>query len=132
MPRVRSQAPSSLPRWLAGAESGPLISAEPIVDTVKRVEGDRITETLDRSELVRAQTPQAARLSLLLRAHESAPDTFSGDDAILLERIGETVRTHPGPEWNFKITTPADLELAEALLARGALPAGAPSRTETS
>lgn len=96
------------------------ICAIPVTDTVKRVEGDRVIETLDRTTLVRVQTPQAFRLRILREAHADAARSGvdATDDAGLVERIGGTVTVVPGDDRNMKVTTRADLENAEALLAR--------------
>lgn len=89
-------------------------------DTVKRVDGDRVVETLDRDVLRVAQTPQAFRTSVYLAAHDAARrDGFVGtDDASLAERIGIEVRTVEGAPESVKITTAADVRWAEAYLER--------------
>ena len=88
-------------------------------DTLKRADGDRVAETVPRSGLFRAQTPQAFRTDVLRAAHDrAAEEGFEAtDDAMLLERIGERVAIVPGDERNVKVTTRDDLALAEALLA---------------
>lgn len=92
--------------------------ALPMIDTVKQIEGWRIVATLDRSVLVRAQTPQGFRADVYRRAHEqAAADGFDGtDDTVLVERIGAEVRIIPGDDRNVKITTAHDIAVAEALL----------------
>ncbi len=92
--------------------------ALPMSDTVKETEGDRIIRTLDRSHLVRAQTPQGFRADVYRRAHERAiADGFDGtDDTVMVERIGVDVRIVPGDDRNMKITTQHDVDVAEALL----------------
>lgn len=97
------------------------ICAVMLSDTVKRVEGESVTGTLDREGLWRAQTPQAFRAGLLRQAHErAAAEGFEGtDDAALVERIGARVAVVSGDERNLKITTVGDLEIAEALAATG-------------
>lgn len=108
----------------AAARHGAVIVALPAVDTVKQVErsaGDsnRITATLQRERIVLAQTPQVFRLSLLRRAFEKArADGFHAtDEAALVEHFGHDVFVVPGSARNWKITTPADLPLAEMFLA---------------
>jgi 2-C-methyl-D-erythritol 4-phosphate cytidylyltransferase len=87
----------------------------PVSDTIKRVDdAGTVTATLDRSELVAVQTPQAFRADLLRRAH--ATDADATDDAARVEALGATVRVIPGEARNLKITTPADLRTAEHLL----------------
>lgn len=102
---------------LAGArEAGAAICAVPVSDTVKREgEGRRIGETVPREGLWLAQTPQAFRRDLLLRAHE-ATDIDASDDALLVEMLGEPVLLVPGARENIKVTEPPDLPLAEAIL----------------
>jgi 2-C-methyl-D-erythritol 4-phosphate cytidylyltransferase len=107
----------------AAARVGGAIVATPVADTLKRV-GDEseIVATVARANLWQAQTPQAFRRDLLVRAHEHAvidradriPAT---DDADLVERLGATVAVVDGSTLNFKITTAADLRLAELLAA---------------
>ncbi|MGP0032922.1 MAG: 2-C-methyl-D-erythritol 4-phosphate cytidylyltransferase [Acidimicrobiales bacterium] len=98
----------------AGDETGAAICAIPVSDTIKRVAGEVVTETLDRSELVAVQTPQAFRADLLRRAHASGADAT--DDAALVELLGARVRVVPGDARNLKITTQADLRTAERYL----------------
>lgn len=80
-------------------------------DTVKTVEGQTITGTLDRSRLVSIHTPQAARVNLLKDAHEMArAQGFLGtDESSLLERMGVPVRLVESKYSNIKITTQEDL-----------------------
>lgn len=104
---------------LQGAiEAGAAICAIPVSDTIKRAgEGSLIAQTVDRSSLYQAQTPQAFRRDLLLRAHEQHSGEAT-DDAALVERLGEPVKLVPGSPRNIKVTTPDDLHVAEALLQR--------------
>ncbi|MEM8885727.1 MAG: 2-C-methyl-D-erythritol 4-phosphate cytidylyltransferase [Planctomycetota bacterium] len=92
-----------------------VIPVVPVVDTIKRVDGVRVEETLDRAHLVAVQTPQAFRRSLLERALAAFPEDAT-DEAGLVERLGEAVHTVEGAPRNLKITHPDDLRLAEALL----------------
>jgi 2-C-methyl-D-erythritol 4-phosphate cytidylyltransferase len=85
-----------------------------VVDTLKRVVGDAVTSTVERDGMVAVQTPQAFRADVLRRAHASLSDAT--DDAGLVELLGATVRVVPGEPRNIKVTTPADLELARALV----------------
>jgi 2-C-methyl-D-erythritol 4-phosphate cytidylyltransferase len=113
---------------LKGAqETGACIAAMPVTDTVKRAapaggagEEATVLDTLPRGELWLAQTPQVARRDLLERAaHAAAADGREGtDEASLLEFIGVKVRLVRGDKMNLKVTTPEDLALAEAFLAR--------------
>jgi len=89
-----------------------------LVDTVKRLRDDRVVETLDRSELGAAQTPQGFRVALLRRAYDKAfrDDVVLTDEAMALERLGEPVVAVKGSVRNRKLTTPEDLAWAETLL----------------
>jgi 2-C-methyl-D-erythritol 4-phosphate cytidylyltransferase len=101
------------------AEYGACIPAIPAYETVKQVDdGLRIEATLRREGLWLAQTPQVFRLALIREAHRKAQaEGFVGtDDAMLLERLGMPVTVVAGRKTNIKITTPEDLQTAEALL----------------
>ncbi len=90
--------------------------AVPVVDTIKVVDGARlVAQTLDRSVLWAAQTPQLATYADLMRAHEEGMRDGSDatDDAMLLERIGVRVHIVPGSPENFKVTLAGDLARAE-------------------
>ena len=102
----------------AGADAA--IPALPIVDTVKRVDGEHVVETVRRDDLVVVQTPQAFRADALRKAHAAAD--VSTDDAALVEVAGGTVVIVPGEPRNLKLTVTADLELAQALLDTGGAP----------
>jgi 2-C-methyl-D-erythritol 4-phosphate cytidylyltransferase len=79
----------------------------PVVDTIKRVV-DGVVETLDRSQLVAVQTPQAFRAAALRAAHAGGGEAT--DDGALVEAAGGRVVIVPGEPDNVKVTTPADLE----------------------
>lgn len=96
----------------AGADAA--VPGLAIADTVKRVSGDRVVETVDRADLVVVQTPQAFRAEVLRRAHAGAGDAT--DDAGLVERLGGTVTVVPGDPRSRKVTDPADLDALRALL----------------
>lgn len=105
------------------AKTGACILAVPAHDTLKRVEeGDRISETLDRSRIWMAQTPQAFRYDLLWDAHRAAREEriSATDDAQLLERMRLPVSVVEGDRFNLKITTAQDLQIVEAVLTAGA------------
>jgi 2-C-methyl-D-erythritol 4-phosphate cytidylyltransferase len=101
------------------AATGAALPVLPLVDTVKRVRGGRVVETLDRAELGGAQTPQGFRAALLREACEAA--TRAGlaitDEAMAVERLGRPVQAVPGSPRNRKITTPEDLAWAEGVVA---------------
>jgi len=109
-------------RTLAGARAhGAAIAAVRLEDTLKRGEGT-IEETVPRAGLWRAQTPQAFRRDWLEAAHARAA-AVATDDAALVEALGHPVALVEGDPSNFKITTPADLRLAEAWIAAQGAPA---------
>ncbi|HEU5270100.1 MAG TPA: 2-C-methyl-D-erythritol 4-phosphate cytidylyltransferase [Jatrophihabitans sp.] len=98
-----------------GAEA--VIPVLPVPDTVKRLAGELVQATVDRTELCRVQTPQGFRAATLRAAYAAAPELVATDDAGVVEAYGAKVRTVPGDESAFKITTPYDLRLAELLVA---------------
>lgn len=99
------------------ADAG-VIPALPVVDTLKRVEGDAVVEAVDRSVLAAAQTPQGFPRGPLEAAYARALETGEDhtDDAALFAAAGGGVRRIAGDERAFKITTPADLGRARMLL----------------
>ncbi|HOD67640.1 MAG TPA: 2-C-methyl-D-erythritol 4-phosphate cytidylyltransferase [candidate division Zixibacteria bacterium] len=96
------------------------ILAVPVPDTLKRVRDGYVIATVDRSYLYGAQTPQVFQYDLIMAAHREAAGAAGRytDDASMVESRGfkVTVVEPSGP--NIKITTPEDLVIAEALLAR--------------
>jgi 2-C-methyl-D-erythritol 4-phosphate cytidylyltransferase len=99
----------------AGADGA--VPAVPVADTLKRVEGDRITATVPRDGLWAVQTPQAFRAAALREAHAAGGDAT--DDAALVEQRGGRVVVVPGTARNLKITVADDVEIATALLGMG-------------
>ena len=95
-----------------------VIAATPVTDTIKRVEGHAIVATEDRSALWAAQTPQAFRAAALRAAIAAAGEdaATATDEATLIEWAGGVVAVEPAPASNLKVTTPADLRIAELLL----------------
>ena len=99
--------------------SGACILGIPVSDTVKHVTASGIIDkTLNREALWLAQTPQAFQYEIIREAHEVARrNGYSGtDDALFVERLGHEVKIISGSPFNLKITTPEDLQLAEAIL----------------
>jgi 2-C-methyl-D-erythritol 4-phosphate cytidylyltransferase len=92
-----------------------VVPALPVPDTLKRVAGGRVEETVAREGLVGAQTPQAFLAPVLRRAFEG---DLSGatDCASLVERSGGSVAVVEGDPRLLKVTTAGDLALVEALL----------------
>jgi 2-C-methyl-D-erythritol 4-phosphate cytidylyltransferase/2-C-methyl-D-erythritol 2,4-cyclodiphosphate synthase len=89
----------------------------PLSDTIKRAENGAIRETIDRSSLWRAQTPQGFHFDVILAAHRAAASRALTDDAAVAEAAGLAPTVVEGSEDNLKITTPKDLAAAERLLA---------------
>jgi 2-C-methyl-D-erythritol 4-phosphate cytidylyltransferase len=108
----------------AAQKYGAAIAGLPAVDTVKQVErtaeGAIIKATIPRAGVVLAQTPQGFRYDVIKKAFdEAAADGFMGtDEASLAERFGHEVAVVMGSPRNIKITTPADMELAEFYLSK--------------
>ncbi|MCA8913898.1 MAG: 2-C-methyl-D-erythritol 4-phosphate cytidylyltransferase [Planctomycetes bacterium] len=106
-------------------ETGAAILAHPVRDTLKRVQADKqISETVSRGALWGAQTPQAFRRKLLMDAFNKHNKADVTDDAEMYALNGGKCAVVQGSSLNFKITTPEDLELAEALIALRAAKAG--------
>ena len=105
----------------AAQKFGAAILTAAVADTIKRVEGDRIIETISRAELRRALTPQCFKFELLKRAYEHLDEIESSgveitDDSLLVEKLGVSVVAVEGSARNIKITNVEDLKQAEGLL----------------
>jgi 2-C-methyl-D-erythritol 4-phosphate cytidylyltransferase len=103
----------------SGADA--VIAAAPVSDTIKEVgeDGQTVARTLERSRLWAVQTPQVFRRAALELALAQASDELlraATDDAWLIERAGGTVRVVDSEPENIKITTAADLHVAERML----------------
>ncbi|MCE9632339.1 MAG: 2-C-methyl-D-erythritol 4-phosphate cytidylyltransferase [Planctomycetia bacterium] len=108
--------------FAAGVRTGAAILAIPVVGTLKRVAADHtITETVDRTGLWEAQTPQVFARDLLTRAFASHREGQATDEASVVEALGHPVTVVQGSPINLKITCREDLKLAEQALK--ALPA---------
>jgi len=93
------------------------VAGTPAVDTLKEVDaGSLVVGTPDRSRIWIAQTPQVFPAALLRRAYARA-SVDATDDAALVERLGATIRMIDAGARNLKVTRPADVVIAEALLA---------------
>jgi 2-C-methyl-D-erythritol 4-phosphate cytidylyltransferase / 2-C-methyl-D-erythritol 2,4-cyclodiphosphate synthase len=88
------------------------VPALPVVDTLAHGP-DTLGDTVDRSGLVRIQTPQAFRTEAILRAHEAWSGPFASDDAQMLRAIGETVALVGGSSRLEKVTEPGDIDRIE-------------------
>jgi len=97
------------------------IAAVPPKDTIKEGVGSRVTRTLDRSMLWSVQTPQAFTHESLRRAYDEAMSqgVYSTDDSALVERTGGSINIVMGYYANIKVTTPEDLDFADAIIRRG-------------
>ena len=98
-------------------ETGAAVAAVPVTSTIKAIDPQtrRVSGTLDRELLREIQTPQVFLRVLLEQAYREDRDGAT-DDAALLEKVGVPVTIFPGHAMNIKITTPADLCVAEAFL----------------
>ena len=106
---------------LAAQKTGAAILTAALADTIKRVDADRIVETIPRATLRRALTPQCFRFDILKRAYERLDELESNgieitDDSLLVERLGVEIVSVEGGAQNIKITNEADLALAETIL----------------
>lgn len=103
----------------AAGRHGAAIPILPVAETLKRIDGEVVGETVDRTGLGAAQTPQGARRDLLRAAFErfppDGPRTWT-DEASLLEAAGVAVHVVPGEADNLKVTMPGDLARVEALI----------------
>ncbi|MEY4043039.1 MAG: hypothetical protein RL529_606 [Actinomycetota bacterium] len=112
---ARALAPTSLFAKVADSVRQTKVSSLPVmrvVDTIKRIDGDTILETVDREVLRSAQTPQGFVASDLVAAYAAAEADYT-DDAALMQAAGHRILAVDGDERAFKITTPADLAAAE-------------------
>jgi 2-C-methyl-D-erythritol 4-phosphate cytidylyltransferase len=102
----------------AAQADGAAVLVAPVTDTIKQVDDRAVVKTLDRSVLRRALTPQCFRYELLRQAYQHADvnDPSLTDESALVEQLGHRVSVVDGSARNIKITTPADLAIAEALL----------------
>lgn len=98
-----------------------VIPGIPLEDTIKKVSRQMfVTESVDRNDVWRVQTPQVFDCAVLRKALNDAvaADVDATDCSYLLTRAGRRVRVVPGDPQNFKVTHPGDLVLAEAVLVR--------------
>lgn len=102
----------------AGAEG--VIPVLPVVDTIRRMSGEDVVEVVDRTALAAALTPQGFPRRLLEDAYARADREYT-DDAALVAAAGHAVTTVAGDPAGFKITTPADLERARAVVSTSAV-----------
>jgi 2-C-methyl-D-erythritol 4-phosphate cytidylyltransferase len=92
-----------------------VIPGLPVRDTIKKITGTWISETIPRENLIAVQTPQAFSFDILHRAHRLAQHAdHATDDAQLIEAMGLPVRWVEGDPQNLKLTTPDDLPVLRA------------------
>lgn len=109
------------PEWIdqvfaAAVDCGAAILAIPITSTLKRADSaGRVVETVPRTGLWAAQTPQVVRTSLLRAAYARRVATVSTDEAQLVEALGHPIQLIPGSPLNIKLTTPPDWDFARAV-----------------
>jgi 2-C-methyl-D-erythritol 4-phosphate cytidylyltransferase len=100
-------------------DTGAAILVGPVTDTIKQVDGEQITKTIDRATLRRALTPQCFRYQILRDAFEAADDdvlTAATDESYLVEALGLSVSVIDGSASNIKVTTKQDLKMFERFL----------------
>lgn len=104
--------------FAAAAETGAAILARSLTGTIKRSADDHIVETIDRSNLWEAQTPQVFTPEIINKAYRQRSELSKDitDDAQLVEAIGHPVKIVAGDAANIKITTNADITIASAIL----------------
>ena len=112
--------PALIESTVASAQAhGTGISASKVVDTIKEANADKtVVRTVDRTKLWAVQTPQTVRLPLLREAYSKVfeKQAVVTDEAAAVESLGQKVHLVETLFLNLKITTPADLAVAEALL----------------
>jgi 2-C-methyl-D-erythritol 4-phosphate cytidylyltransferase/2-C-methyl-D-erythritol 2,4-cyclodiphosphate synthase len=103
----------------ATASHGAAIPIVPVAETLRRIDGDVVGATVDRTDLGAAQTPQGVRRDILREAYRrfpaDGPATFT-DEAALLEACSIAVHVVPGDPGNLKVTLPGDLRRAAAVM----------------
>lgn len=120
---VRPLASEALIRRVivCAALNGTALPVAPVTDTIKMIEKDLVTATVDRAKLGAAQTPQGARYGVFREAYAAVGEALSAmtDEAMLWESVGLPVYTVAGDRENIKVTTAFDLKVAEAVLQAG-------------
>ena len=99
-------------------EKGAVCLVGKVTDTIKMISGDKITVTIDRENLRRAQTPQTFRFEVLREAFaDENYDENATDECFLVEKVGHDIFFIEGSAKNIKITTREDFIVAEIFLA---------------
>jgi 2-C-methyl-D-erythritol 4-phosphate cytidylyltransferase len=105
--------------YQACREQGAAALADPITDTLKRADLDRVvSESVDRHQLFAMQTPQIFSRELLIEAYETvtAKNILITDEVSAVEYLGRNIVLVPNEDFNFKITYPRDFRLAEFVI----------------
>ncbi len=114
--------PELIDRAIKEAKNWPALTVGmPVKNTIKRITAGELVEyTLDRPRIWAIQTPQVFKADVLLHAHRVAKveKLWGTDDTMLVEKTGKPVRVILGSEENIKITTPIDMLIAEAIIAK--------------
>ena len=100
-------------------QTGAAMLASPVVATIKKVQDGQIVETVDRTGLYEAQTPQVFDAELLKKAYENLKNLDKSkisDDSALIEALGREVAIVETDQSNIKITHKSDIPIAEAIL----------------
>lgn len=101
------------------AQTGAAMLACPVVPTIKKVKNNKIIETIDRTGLYEAQTPQIFDAQLLKQAYKNLDKmdkTKISDDSALVEALGKDVAIVETDNSNIKITRKIDVEIADAII----------------
>jgi len=90
----------------------------PVKETLKKIKGNWVKETLEKKEIYSIQTPQGFWKDLISEAYQKVEKSGwrASDDATLVEKLGHKVKVILGEEVNIKITTPQDVKIAEFLM----------------
>lgn len=99
-------------------QTGAAVLGTKMKDTVKRTDGEKVLETIDRSSLWAVQTPQAFQAAVVTEAYDyaAAHQIIGTDDTSLVEYMGRPVKIVEGSYDNIKLTTPEDMVVARAIL----------------
>lgn len=102
--------------WINAKNNGAAIPVIPVTDSLRKVEKDKKSHSVDRNGFVAVQTPQVFKTSLLKGAFNLTEDNSFTDEASLVESVGNEVVMFEGSNENLKITNPKDLEIATVLM----------------
>ena len=93
-----------------------VIPAVPVTDSIRLINSDGESHSVDRSKYVSVQTPQAFKAGILFKAYNEPYSPIYTDDASVVEKVGARITLTMGSYDNIKITTPKDLLIAEEIL----------------